>query len=405
MSWTRAAWERMRPFQTQFVIVAVFVTGFILGSQYTVGSAQGDTAPPPDAKEAFEPFWQVYNLIQRTYLDRDTLDQTKLVDGAIRGMIDTLEDPFTGYMDAAQYPTMRNDLSGEFEGIGAVVETIEDSGEIRIATVLEGSPAEAAGLQGGDIFVSVDGEDVTQISQFDLVTKVRGPEGTTVRLTMRRGDSLIDFSIIRKRMEIETVESKKLNDSIGYLKLREFNSNAYDQLQAALAALEVNNLEGLVLDLRGNPGGFLTSAIDVASMFLKEGNVVIEDFGGGEQERLDVNPERYIGVSVPLVVLVDENSASASELVAGALQDQERATIVGTTTFGKGTVQTWSGLVNGAGVRITIARWLTPNGNWIHEQGITPDIVVENGADPHSTTSEDPQLDAAIQILEQTPVK
>jgi len=403
MNWIRAAQERLRPFQTQFVIVAVFVMGFALGSQYSVGSAQGDTTPPPESQQAFEPFWQVYNLIQHSYLNRDTLDQTQLVDGAIRGMIETLDDPFTGYMDTEQYPTMRDDLSGEFEGIGAVVETIADTGEIQITSVLEGSPAEAAGLQSGDIFVTVDGEDATTFSQFDLVTKVRGPEGTTVNLTMRRGEDLLDFSIIRSRMTIETVVSKALDNQIGYVKLREFNSMAYDQVNTALDELDVNHLDGLILDLRGNPGGFLTSAIDIASLFLKTGNVVIEDFGGGNQDHLDVNPERYIGVSLPLVVLVDKDSASASELVAGALQDQDRAEIIGTTTFGKGTVQTWMGLVNGGGVRLTIARWLTPNGNWIHKQGITPDIVVENSTDPASES--DAQLEAAIQFLQNGSVR
>ncbi len=403
MNWIRDAQDRLRPFKTQFVIVAVFVAGFAFGSQYSVGNAQGDTAAPPESQQSFEPFWQVYNLIQHSYLNRDTLDQTKLVDGAIRGMIETLDDPFSGYMDTQQYPTMRDDLSGEFEGIGAVVETIEHTGEIQIVSVLEGSPAKAAGLQSGDVFVTVDGEDASTISQFDLVTKVRGPEGTTVNLTMRRGEDLLDFSIVRSRMSIETVTSKALDNNIGYVKLREFNSVAFDQVKSALDNLHVEQLNGLILDLRGNPGGFLTTAIDIASLFIKTGNVVIEDFGNGNQDELKVNMQRYLGIDVPLVVLVDKDSASASELVAGALQDQDRAEIIGTTTFGKGTVQTWSGLVNGGGVRLTIARWLTPNGNWIHKQGITPDIVVENP--PDAPEGQDAQLDAAIQFLQNGSVR
>jgi carboxyl-terminal processing protease len=302
-------------------------------------------------------------------------------------------------MDPETFPMMNNDLSGEVEGIGAVVETVEDTDEVRIVNVLEGSPAEAAGIQSGDIFVAVDGEDITGLSQLDLVSKVRGPEGTTVNLTMRRGEELLEFSIVRARITVPAVEYERLEDDLGYVKLRDFSVNAYDQLNEALNALDVENLDGLVLDLRGNPGGLLSSAIDVASTFLKEGSILIEDFGNGREQESTANG-RYFGSSLPMAVLVDNNSASASEIVAGALQDNGRATIIGVTTFGKGTVQTWQELVNGGGVRLTIARWLTPNGNWIHDQGITPDIIVE--WDPATQTEGDgldPQLLRALELL------
>lgn len=401
MTTLRGIWLRFRPFQVSFVIVGVFVAGFILGNQFNISQAQSDTTAPRGAEVAFEPFWQVYNLIESEYLE--PVEPEKLVDGAIQGMIEALDDQFSGYMDPSVYPLMNADLSGTVEGIGALVETDEETKEIRIASVLEGSPAEAAGVQDGDVFVQVNGEDVTGLTQMELVTKVRGPAGTTVQLTMRRGEELVEFTITRAKIVVPNVEFKTLDGNIGYIKMRDFSADARAKLDEALKALDVNALDGLVFDLRGNPGGLLTSAIDIASAFIKDGTILVEDFGNGEQRTFEANGS-YIGISVPMVVLVDEDSASASELVAGALQDRDRAEIVGETTFGKGTVQTWRELVNGGGVRLTIARWLTPNGHWIHEQGITPDIVVEwtpeNRDDPN-----DPQLKAALDYLLQASVK
>jgi len=402
-TFVRLAWERIQPYKSSLLLVVVFVAGFALGNQQLVSFAQSNTAPPAGVEDTFEPFWQVYNLIENEYLDRSDVTPEELVNGAINGMVESLGDEFSGYMDPETYPLMNTDLSGEVEGIGAVVETVEDTEEIRIVSVMEGSPAEAAGLQGGDVFVEVDGEDVTGLSQLELVTKVRGPEGSIVDLTMRRGDELIEFSIQRARITIPAVEWELLEGDLGYIKLRDFSVNAREQIDTALDELDVNNLDGLVLDLRGNPGGLLTTAIDVASAFVKDGTILIEDFGEGNEQIFEANGS-YIGVSVPLVVLVDDNSASASELVAGALQDNGRATIVGVTTFGKGTVQTWQSLVNGGGIRLTIARWLTPNGNWIHGQGITPDVIVEWPVEGRDNTI-DPQLSAAIELLEMRAVE
>lgn len=388
--------ERILPYKNSLLLVIVFAAGFAVGNQQLVSQAQGNTSPPDGVETTFEPFWQVYNLIENEYLNRGEVTPEILVDGAIKGMVESLGDQFSGYMDPETYPLMNTDLSGEVTGIGAVVETVEDTEEIRIVSVMEGSPAQAAGLQSGDIFIAVDGENVTGLSQLELVTKVRGPEGSIVELTMKRDDEEIVFSIVRARITIPTVESETLDGNLGYIKLHDFSINAREQIDAALTEMDVNNLDGLVLDLRGNPGGLLSTAIDVASAFIKGGTILVEDFGDHEQV-FEANGS-YIGVSVPMVVLVDDNSASASELVAGALQDSGRATIVGVTTFGKGTVQTWQSLVNGGGIRLTIARWLTPNGNWIHEQGITPDIIVEWPVENRDENN-DPQLNAAIEIL------
>jgi len=395
MASLRAVWQRLHPFQMSFLLVAVFIGGFALGSHNMVGLAQSDTVAPADAEKDFEPFWQVYNLIQSNYLE--DVENSVLVDGAINGMVDSLGDQFSGYMDPSVYDLVNEDLSGEITGIGVVIETVEDTEEIRVVQILKGTPADAAGLMPGDIFAKVDGEDVTSMSQLELAGKVRGVEGTEVVITVKRDEELLDFTIIRAKITIPTVESRMLDNNIGYVKLNDFNTHAREQVDKALEALDLDSLDGLVFDLRGNPGGLLSSAIEIASAFIKDGTILVEDFGDGNEQVFTANGS-YIGTSVPMVVLVDNNSASASELVAGALQDRGRATIMGETTFGKGTVQTWQSLVNGGGVRLTIARWLTPDRNWIHEQGITPDVVVEwpvEGRDEQN----DPQLNAAVDYL------
>ncbi len=387
---------RARQLQVSMLLVLIFVGGFVLGSQYSIGMAQNSFSMPPEAETLFEPFWQVYNLIQSDYLD--PVEPEVLVDGAINGLMDSLGDQFSGYMDPEIYPLLNDDLSGEIEGIGVVIQTLEDTGEIEVVNVLPGAPALEAGILPGDIFTAVNGEDVTSLSQLELAGKVRGAAGTSVTITMRRGEDLVDFTLNRAHIQIPTVESRVLDNHIGYIKLFEFNDDARTALDDALVELNAHELSGLIFDLRGNPGGLLNSAIDVASAFLDDGVILIEDFGDGREQTLHVNGN-FSGLNIPMVVLVDETSASASELVAGALQDQGRATIIGEITFGKGTVQTWHQLTNGGGVRLTIARWLTPNRHWIHNEGITPDVIVEWAPEIYNDPN-DIQLITAQRYLE-----
>jgi carboxyl-terminal processing protease len=227
---------------------------------------------------------------------------------------------------------------------------------------------------------------------------VRGPVGTVVNITFQRGDDLIDLAIKRDTIIVPNIESELLDGDIGYIKLFQFSPNARQDIDAALEALDPDRLTGLIIDFRGNPGGLLDSAISVASLLVDEGTLVTEDFGTREVELAAQG--NALQLDIPVVLLVDETSASASELVAGAWQDYGVAIIVGETTFGKGTVQTWHTLVNGGGVRITIARWLTPEGNWIHEQGVTPDRVVEWNPATDAEAENDIQLGAAIDILQ-----
>lgn len=385
--------------QTGFIVILVFVAGFALGNHAGVTNAQSGTSPETEA--LFQPLFEVYDLIDNQYVDPNdapVIAET-LVDGAITGMVDSLGDQFSGYMDPATFPLMNDDLEGEIEGIGVVIHTNEETNRIEVINVMKGTPAASSGLRIGDIFVAVDGEDVTTASQVELASKVRGRAGSDVTLTMQRGEDMLDFVITRARIEIPNIESRVIEDTnVGYIKLNQFSSEARNQIDAAINTLDINNRDGLIVDFRGNPGGLLNSAIDVASAFIAEGPILIEDFGAGNEEILSANG-RFSDIQVPIVVLVDETSASASELVAGAMQDTNTATIIGETTLGKGTVQTWRTLTNGGGVRLTIARWLTPNRNWIHGLGITPDIIVEWTPESFDDTN-DPQLAAALTHLQ-----
>jgi carboxyl-terminal processing protease len=391
-----AIFGRFQHRTTVTVIVVVFVAGFAIGNLNAIGAAQGDTSVSRDVEEAFAPMWQVYNLIQSDYIDN--VDINTLVNGAATGMVEALGDQFSGYMDPDTYALMNADLAGEIEGIGVVIRADEETGEIQVVGVLDGAPAQEVGILPGDIFTAVNGASVTGMSQLELASEVRGPEGTDVVITVQRDDALIDFTITRARIVIPNVESRVLDGDIGYLKLNQFSATARQDMDAALQAMDVNSLNGLVFDLRDNPGGLLTSAIDIASAFIEEGTVVTEAFSDEDQQVFSATGD-YAGIEVPIVVLVNEGSASASELVAGAIQDTGVATLIGETTFGKGTVQTWHNLVNGGGVRLTIARWLTPSGQWIHENGVTPDIVVEWTPETFDD-ADDLQLQSAVEYIE-----
>ncbi len=390
----RGRWQHL---STAIILALVFTAGFAIGNGRGLTQAQGgDTVPPADVQRDFEPFWQVFNLIKSDYLDE--IDTSVLVDGAISGMVDALEDQYSGYMNPEVYDLLNSDLEGEIEGIGVVIHTVEETGEIEVVGVLEGTPAQLAGMMNGDIFVTVDGQEVAGMNQTELAVLVRGPAGSTVDITVRRDNELIEFTVERAHIIIPNVEYEILDGNYGYVKLNQFTAEARHDLDTALASIDVNNLNGLVLDFRDNPGGLLSSAIEIASAFIEEGTVVVEDFGDGNSQTFTANGD-FAGITVPIVLLVNESSASASELVAGALQDSGAATIIGEATLGKGTVQTWHPLINGGGVRLTIARWLTPSGRWIHEQGIDPDITVEWTPESYNDPN-DPQLAEALSFLQ-----
>jgi carboxyl-terminal processing protease len=364
-------------------------------------SSQASDAPTataqPSTEELFSPFWQAWDLVHTRFVDQP-VDDTALMRGSIVGMLEALGDEHTSYMDPDQYLQANTELSGEYEGIGAWVDT---GGEyLTIVAPMPESPAEKAGVKAGDVIIGVDGEDMTGIDPTLVVHRVLGPKGTTVRLTLKREGTPdpIEVSVVRGSILVPSVESKMLDGDVAYVQLLTFGDETTSDLRAALSTLMAEGPRGLVLDLRGNGGGYLNTAVEVTSEFLAEGVVLTERFGDGNEE---VYRARSGGpaTEIPMVVLIDAGSASASEIVAGALQDHGRAILVGETTYGKGSVQDWVTLDgDGGAVRVTVARWYTPNNRQINEAGLKPDLEVLISEEDIAAGS-DPQLDRAIEAL------
>ncbi len=384
-------------FSAVFLAVVSFATGYMTGqSPFAPVQVFPNPNMPREAEQVFRPFWEVWNLVHEEYVDQP-VDDVALTEGAIEGMLATLDDPNTRYLSPEDEARARESMSGEFQGIGAEIERVGD--DIVVVSPIEGSPAEAAGLRPGDILRQADGIDLTGMDIFEAAEIVRGPAGTAVTLLIERDNQQLEITIIRDVIKVPSVRGEMLADNIAYIRLTRFGDNTAQELETLLTDLIAQNPQGLILDLRRNPGGSLNTAIEVADQFLPETTVLIERFGDGSEE-IYRSTEAGLAEDIPMIVLIDEGSASASEVIAGALRDEQRAVLIGQTSFGKGTVQTWRRLSNGGGVRITIARWLTPAGRWVHGQGLEPDIVVPL---PEETSSsempEDTQLQTAINYL------
>ena len=354
-------------------------------------------APTGELENLFTPFWEAWDIVHEDFVNQP-VDDVEIMRGAIRGMLDALDDPHSSYMDPDQYRQSNIPLEGEYEGIGAWV---DPTGEFLIIIApMPGSPAEQAGLQPGDQVIAIDGEDMTGIDGNLVIRRILGPAGSIVRLTILREGEFepFDVDIQRASITIPSVESQMLEDDIAYVQLFNFGENAAEDLRQTLGTLLDQDPVGLIFDLRGNGGGFLGTAIDIASEFISEGTVVIERFGDGSEQVYDVTGAG-LATDIPIIVLIDGGSASASEIVARAIQDHERGLLVGETSFGKGSVQTWTPLSgeNGA-VRVTIALWLTPDGRLIHETGLDPDVEVLLTEDD-ILNDRDPQLDEAIRLI------
>ncbi len=341
-------------------------------------------------------FWEVWNTLEdRFYYDLPP--QQERVYGAIEGLIDSLGDPYTSFVPPNVARILEEDSSGTFEGIGAFVEEAPEGG-VYIIRVFEGGPADRAGIRAGDIIIAADGTDLLEKSLQEALLLIRGPAGTEVRLTIVREGvpEPFEVSVTRARLDIPTVEARLLDDHIGYVLLYDFNARSSDRLRRAVRQLMDQGAEKLILDLRGNPGGFLEEAVAIADLFLPEGKVLIQrDVDGRTREYTSRNGD--FAERIPLVVLIDGESASASEIVAAAIRDNGRGTLIGQTTFGKGSVQLQYTLSDGSLLRVTYAAWYTPRDVSISEQGVTPDIVVEMPAEP---TNADPQLERAVEFLQ-----
>jgi carboxyl-terminal processing protease len=336
----------------------------------------------------------------------DLPSNDKLTDGAIRGMVTTLGDPFTQYVEPSLARMMEQDISGKFEGIGASLRSVQ-GGAVQIVRVFKNSPAERAGVQANDFIESVDGRNVNGLGTTEVAALVRGTSGTTVTLKLRRGEQPRPFDLTITRGEIviplTTAKMVGADSDIAYVSLFDFSAQASKQLNTDLKTLLEKNPKGLILDLRDNPGGLVSQAIEIGDVFLDKNVFLIQRDNKGNKKTSDTS-ERGVAQDIPLVVLVNGGSASASEIVAGAIQDYGRATLIGETTYGKGSVQSPQSLSNGGQLRITIERWYTPKDRAINGTGIKPDYVVELTPDDQKA-GRDPQLDAAVEFLKTGKVK
>ncbi len=347
--------------------------------------------------ELFTPFWESWDLLHAYFVDQP-LDDDAMLEGAIRGMISALGDPHTRYANPDEYQEEVESSAGEYQGIGAYVDVTGDY--VKVSSVMPGSPAEEAGLRTGDLVIGLNGEDVTGIDPSVVLLDIRGPEGTKVRLTILRGDEEpFDVDVERRKIETVSVEGELLDGNIAYISMSQFGDKTTDELRDMLDELMKNDPAGLILDLRGNGGGWLTTAVDTASEFLPSGTLVlIEKEGDGTETKYRTHRRGGRALDVPMVVLIDGGSASASEIVTGALRCAERATVIGKTSYGKGSVQIQPELSNGGAVSVTIARWYLPDDTLIHGVGIVPDIEVDYTEEDFQNGL-DPQLDAAIEFL------
>jgi carboxyl-terminal processing protease len=362
-----------------------FVAGFFLGD---IRDSRHNT-------EDFEVFWQSWDILERDFYFDMPDDQT-LIHGAIQGLLATTNDPFTFFAPPAVAEFDRQATAGEFGGIGAYI-TQNERGQLIITQPFTGMPAAEAGLQDGDIMIAVDGSSTEGWTQEQAVGKLRGEIGTTVELDVFRpsDSSTLSVELVRARVELPTVEAA-LMDEVGYVRLFRFNEKATSLLADEIGGLLEQGASALILDLRGNPGGLLDQAVSVSDLFLDEGIIVTERYRDGD-ERVFESATGDVAESIPLAVLVDAGSASASEVVAGAVRDRGRAILVGQTSYGKGSVQHVYNLRDGSQIRVTVAVWLTPGGTVIQGRGLVPDVEVPAG--DVAATPADPALDAALEYL------
>ena len=381
--------------------------GFYIGRMSSPAETAGSAVIAAETGRALAPadlgiFWEAMDLLEEDFYGELPSPHERSY-GAIRGVLDTLDDQNTGFLTPTEATRFLESIEGSFEGIGALVEWAEDEGAIRIVEPFEDQPAWNAGIRRGDLIIAINGQDVADLSNLnEAINRIKGPKGTEVHLTVRRDglDDPLEVPVTRDTIDIPVVESERYgeNDEFAYVHLKRFSADAGAKLRAELEDLLTNETQGLIIDLRGNPGGLLREAINVTSVFLEDERVLIERFSDGTEEIYNTEGSALVPDDLPLVVLVNQGSASASEIVAGALQDVERAPLVGVTTFGKGSVQLPHTLSDESLLRVTIALWYTPSDRSINDTGLEPDIVVER-TNEQIENEEDPQLDRAIEFL------
>ena len=383
-------------------------SGFTIGSSLESSNDVSETAivVTDEDKEfskaskevPFSLYWQVWDTIKNEYYKQPVKD-SNLFYGSLRGMVYGLGDPYSEFFEPKTAEEFQEELKGSFEGIGAEIGMKND--QVTIIAPLPDSPAEKAGIRAGDRVLAIDGIDTAYMTLDEAVRRIRGEKGTSVRLTiLPKGerDLFSEITVIRDVIEVKSVTFKTLNDDkIFYITLNHFNADTKEVFGEAVVAALSKNPKGIILDLRNNPGGFLDAAVKVAGYWTGNNTVVIEQFSSGDRNTYEGGVEPLLK-PYKTVVLVNGGSASASEIVAGALKDYKLATIIGENTFGKGTVQSLETLPDGSAMKLTVAEWLTPNGALIEESGVTPDIIIERTEEDYDKDL-DPQLDRAIEFL------
>ncbi len=406
----------------RLVLIALltFLLGWQLGHKdlqgkittVTPGVALTNSSLPKNVTVDFKLFWDTWNLLSQTYYDKTKIDPQKMMYGAISGMVAAIGDPYTVFLPPQQQKSTQEELSGSFEGVGLELgfneasssSDVKEKGLLVIAP-LEGTPAEKAGIKPADLIVKINDKDTSGMSLPDAVNLIRGPKGSQVNLTIfREGDTNTRvFNLTRETIIVKSVELlfKQIGNgkNIAIIKLSRFGERTEDEWKQAVDEVVTRNPDGLVLDLRNNPGGFLEAAVFIGSEFLEGGNVVLQENNKGEKTPFKVSRMGRL-TKIPMVVLINKGSASASEIVAGALQDRKRAQLVGEKSFGKGTIQEAQNLSYGTGIHITVAKWLTPNGRWVNElKGLDPDVSVAASVNAQDKLN-DPQMAKALELLQ-----
>lgn len=381
--------------------------GFAVGRLSSDDDTTGSTVIAAETDRALAPgdldiFWEAMELVEEDFYGELPAPNERSY-GAIRGVLKTLDDRNTGFLAPDEATSFMESIEGSFEGIGAMVEWAEDEGAVRIIEPFEDQPAWNAGIRPGDLIIAINGQDVAELTGLnEAINRIKGPKGTEVHLTVRREglDEPLEFPVTRALIDVPVVESEIYgdNDEYAYVALKRFSVDASKKLRDELENLLTDDTQGLIFDLRSNPGGLLREAIRVASIFLEDERVLIERFSDGTEEIYNTEGSALVPDDLPMIVLVNEGSASASEIVAGALQDVERARLLGVTTFGKGSVQLPHTLSDDSLLRVTIALWYTPSDRSIDDTGLEPDIVVERTIEQREN-EEDPQLDRALELL------
>jgi len=430
----RRKWRFVKFLVFVIVVVVTFYGGYFYGTNKVsvswknfrpISKVESMQAPAIENLD-MDLLYQTLDSLNKDYYDKTKLDSTKILYGAVSGVLASLDDPYTSFFPPARNEAFKEQLAGEFSGIGAEL-TLNKDKLISVIAPLEESPAQKAGIKPGDIIIKVEGKETIGWSLADAVAKIRGKKGTPVKLTIihENEDTPKEVTIVRDTIVVKSVRGwvERLSceknmckrapkdctncPSVAYIRLSQFgdktNQEWTDEVNKLFPQFSAEkNFKGIILDVRSNPGGYLNDAVYIASEFIEDGLIVAQEDGNGNREELNVNRKGVLG-KYPLIVLVDGGSASASEIVSGALKDRKGAKIMGEHSFGKGTVQSAIDVTGGGSIHMTIAKWLTPNGTWVHQKGIEPDIKVSLDASKSATMQSDGgydnQIDAAIREL------